>query len=125
MSASTGTNSPRQARRVIFGRVRALLWTVLGVATLWSGQWWASLLCVVLLLNELAILKWGGRARIARAGVELGGVALFLLVTGIVLLTRQSFFLGLLCIVGGSCIALVLGTVGSALRRRGYFHHSD
>ena len=125
MSSSAGSNPPQKTGRSAPRRARAILWAVLGLVTLLAGQWPLTLICVILLINELAILRWGAQARIARAELELVGVALFFLVTGIVLLARRSFFLGTLCVVGSVCRGLVLATVGSALRRRGLFRRAD
>lgn len=98
---------------------------VLGVVTFSSGQWPVGIVFALLLLNELAMLRWGAKALIVRAGIELGGVALASFVVGVVLLVRRSFFLGILCVGAAVCIALVIGSVGAALRRRGLFRHSD
>ena len=115
----------RLTRSSHFRRLRAALWVVLGVVSFSSGQWPASVIFALLLLNEFAMLRWGAKARIVRAGIELGGVALASFVIGIVLLVRRDFFLGTLCVVAAVCIALVIGSVGAALRRRDLFRHSD
>ncbi len=115
----------RSSRRNHFRQLRAALWSVLGVVTFSSGQWSVGVIFALLLLNELAMLRWGAKARIVRAGIELGGVALASFVVGVVLLVRRSIFLGTLCVVAAVCIALVIGSVGAALRRRGLFRHTD
>lgn len=67
------------------------------------------------------MMRWGVQARLVRAGLQVGAAALFFLIVGVDLLVRRSYFLGILCVVGAGCVALVIVSVGGVLRRRGLF----
>jgi hypothetical protein len=119
------TDPAKARRKKLFAWTRLTLFAGVTVAALASGQWAVSVLFGIVVLYEIALMRWGVRVRVFRAGLELGGIALILLIVGVVLLTRRSFFLGALCVIGSICLSLVIVSISAFLRRHGLFQRES